>query len=106
MPTNKSFDYIVKEFSEITKIPEVEAKKIAKDFIEALKRILKNYDGNIISLPSLGSFKIRELKERSYPLFGKERRTFPAKKVYRFEFLRESKKEIEIAINKKINEEE
>ena len=40
MPTNKSFDYIVKEFSEITKIPEIEANKIAKDFIEALKRIL------------------------------------------------------------------
>lgn len=106
MPTNKSFDYIVKEFSEITEIPVVEAHKIAKDFIEALKRTLKNYDGNIISLPSLGSFKIRELKERHYSLFGKtEIKTFPAKKVYKFNFLREPKKEIEVAINKK-NEEE
>ena len=96
MIKNEGYNIFLKEYAKISNFSIEKAEELTKNFIEAIRNTLSNYEIQNILLKRLGSFIVHEQKERNGTLFcKKEVVTFPAKKAIKFNFSRNAKEKIE-----------
>ena len=95
MIKNEGYNIFLKEYAKISNFSIEKAEELTKNFIEAIRNTLSNYEIQNILLKRLGSFIVHEQKRKKWNFVGKkEVVTFPAKKAIKFKFSRNAKEKL------------